>query len=125
MARLFTPAGCRSPRTWRNGFQPNRVTSFAHGGPRSRRCRHCARRRSHVDTPAHRAGRGAQGGTSGDLPKRAIVNIPGVVMVGGGMPIEAAGQQVGAIGVSGAPGGDNDDICAKAGIEAVTADLAF
>lgn len=46
-------------------------------------------------------------------------------MVGGGMPIEAAGQQVGAIGVSGAPGGDNDDICAKAGIEAVTADLAF
>ncbi|WP_246739140.1 GlcG/HbpS family heme-binding protein [Bradyrhizobium aeschynomenes] len=60
-----------------------------------------------------------------DAAERAIVNVPGVVMVGGGMPIEAAGQQVGAIGVSGAPGGDNDDICAKAGIEAVAADIAF
>ncbi len=60
-----------------------------------------------------------------DAPERAIVNVPGVVMVGRGMPIEAAGQQVGGIGVSGAPGSDNDDICAKAGIEAVTADIAF
>ena len=60
-----------------------------------------------------------------DVPERAIVNVPGVVMVGGGMPIEAAGQQIGAIGVSGAPGGGNDDICAKAGIEAITADIAF
>jgi uncharacterized protein GlcG (DUF336 family) len=60
-----------------------------------------------------------------DAPERAIVNVPGVVMVGGGMPIEAAGQQVGAIGVSGAPGGDNDDICARAGIEAIREDLAF
>lgn len=55
----------------------------------------------------------------------AIMNVPGVVMIGGGLPIEAAGQQVGAIGVSGAPGGDNDDICAKAGIAAIEADLAF
>ncbi|WP_316183972.1 MULTISPECIES: heme-binding protein [unclassified Bradyrhizobium] len=60
-----------------------------------------------------------------DAPERAIVNVPSVVMVGGGMPIEAAGQQVGAIGVSGAPGGDNDDICATAGIEAIAADIAF
>lgn len=60
-----------------------------------------------------------------DAPERAIVNVPGVVMVGGGLPIEAGGQQVGAIGVSGAPGGDNDDICGKAGIEAVASDLEF
>lgn len=60
-----------------------------------------------------------------DAAEQAIKNLPGVVMIGGGMPIEAAGQMVGAIGVSGAPGGDNDAICAKAGIDAVEGDLAF
>jgi uncharacterized protein GlcG (DUF336 family) len=55
----------------------------------------------------------------------AIKNLPGVVMIGGGMPIDAAGQMVGAIGVSGAPGGDNDDVCAKAGLAAIEGDLAF
>lgn len=60
-----------------------------------------------------------------DTPERAIVNVPGVVMVGGGLPIEAGGQQVGAIGVSGAPGGDNDELCGKAGIEAISSDIEF
>ncbi|MCE5360821.1 heme-binding protein [Candidatus Igneacidithiobacillus taiwanensis] len=55
----------------------------------------------------------------------AIKNLPGVVMIGGGLPIEAAGQMVGAIGVSGAPGGANDSICAEAGLQAITADLNF
>ncbi|MDY0329722.1 MAG: heme-binding protein [Thiomonas sp.] len=57
--------------------------------------------------------------------EQAIKNLPGVVMIGGGMPIEAAGQMVGALGVSGAPGGANDDICAKAGLDAIEGDLAF
>ena len=60
-----------------------------------------------------------------DAAEQAIKNLPGVVMVGGGLPIDAAGQMVGAIGVSGAPGGDNDDVCAKAGIAAIEGDLAF
>jgi len=63
--------------------------------------------------------------TKPDAAEKAIMSVPGVVMIGGGMPIDAAGQMVGAIGVSGAPGGDNDDICAKAGLAAVEADLAF
>jgi uncharacterized protein GlcG (DUF336 family) len=50
---------------------------------------------------------------------------PGVVMISGGIPITAAGQMVGTIGVSGAPGGENDDVCAKAGIAAIETDLAF
>ena len=33
--------------------------------------------------------------------------------------VEAAGPLVGAIGVSGAPGGDKDEACAKAGIAAI------
>ena len=60
-----------------------------------------------------------------DSPEKGILSLPGVVMIGGGLPIEAAGQMVGAIGVSGAPGGEPDDICAKAGIAAIETDLAF
>jgi len=39
--------------------------------------------------------------------------------------IEAAGSVVGAIAVSGAPGGDADDACAKAGIAAIADALEF
>ena len=63
--------------------------------------------------------------TKPDAAEKGIMNLPGVVMVGGGMPITSAGQLVGAIGVSGAPGGDNDDLCAKAGLAAIDDDLAF
>lgn len=45
--------------------------------------------------------------------------LPDVVAVGGGLPINAKGALVGAIGVSGAPGGDADEGCAKAGIAAI------
>ena len=41
------------------------------------------------------------------------------------MPIESAGALVGAIGVSGAPGGDADDVCARAGVAAIKDDLEF
>jgi len=60
-----------------------------------------------------------------DSPEKGIMTLPGVVMVGGLLPIEAAGQMVGAIGVSGAPGGEADDVCAKAGIAAIEADIEF
>lgn len=49
-----------------------------------------------------------------------IRELPGVVAVGGGIMIRAKGSLVGAIGVSGAPNGDADDACAKAGIAAVS-----
>ena len=51
--------------------------------------------------------------------------IPRVMAVGGGQMIEAGGTLLGAIGVSGAPGGDNDDVCAAAGIKAIGEDLEF
>jgi uncharacterized protein GlcG (DUF336 family) len=63
--------------------------------------------------------------TRPDAAEKAILSQPGVVMIGGGIPITSAGQMVGTIGVSGAPGGDNDDVCAKAGIAVIEADLAF
>ncbi|MBT3953414.1 heme-binding protein [Amylibacter sp.] len=43
--------------------------------------------------------------------------------LGGGVPIEAEGSIVAGIGVSGAPGTDIDDECARAGIAAIEDDL--
>jgi uncharacterized protein GlcG (DUF336 family) len=52
-----------------------------------------------------------------------IRELPGVVAIGGGRAIESAGSIVGAIGISGAPGGEADDACAKAGIAAIADEL--
>ncbi|MBK9245593.1 MAG: heme-binding protein [Burkholderiales bacterium] len=48
---------------------------------------------------------------------------PDVVAVGGGVLIEAGGSIVGGIGVSGAPTGEADELCAKAGIAAIRDDI--
>ena len=56
-------------------------------------------------------------------PQSGIRTLPNVVAIGGGMMSPAKGALVGAIGVSGAPGGDADDVCAKAGIAAISDDL--
>jgi uncharacterized protein GlcG (DUF336 family) len=58
-------------------------------------------------------------------PQAGVRHVTGALMIGGGMLIEAAGSLVGAIGVSGAPGGDQDDLCAAAGIAAIEADISF
>jgi uncharacterized protein GlcG (DUF336 family) len=52
-----------------------------------------------------------------------LKQIPGVVAVGGGVPIKAGNEVIGAIGVSGAPGGEKDEVCALAGIAKVEAAL--
>ena len=54
-----------------------------------------------------------------------VRSLPGVVMLGGGVIIEGGGQMLGAIGVSGAPGGEADEACAKAGIAAIQESLEF
>jgi uncharacterized protein GlcG (DUF336 family) len=59
------------------------------------------------------------------MPQAGLRELPGVVALGGGMLVEAGGSLVGAVGVSGAPGGEADDACAKAGIEAVRDRLEF
>lgn len=45
-----------------------------------------------------------------------LPDIEGFLILGGGMPIRAGDEVVGAIGVDGAPGGHLDDQCAEAGI---------
>jgi uncharacterized protein GlcG (DUF336 family) len=51
--------------------------------------------------------------------------LPHVAMLGGGLMIEAGGTLLGGIGVSGAPGGDKDEECAKAGLDAIRDKLDF
>ena len=56
-------------------------------------------------------------------PQSGIRNRPDVAAVGGGLTIEAGGSLLGGIGVSGAPGGSEDERCAAAGIEAIREDI--
>ena len=49
--------------------------------------------------------------------------IPNVVGVGGGVPIKVGNEIIGGVGVSGAPGGEKDEVCANAGIAKVEAAL--
>lgn len=63
--------------------------------------------------------------TQAGRPSSGVRHLPGVAAVGGGLMIEAGGTLLGAIGVSGAPGGKEDDLCAAAGIAAVRDELDF
>ena len=54
-----------------------------------------------------------------------LTNQPGVTPLVGGMVIQAGGSLLGGIGVAGAPGGDLDEACAKAGLESVRDKLEF
>ena len=56
-------------------------------------------------------------------PSAGIRDIPGVVVLGGGLTISAGGTLLGAVGVSGAPGGHLDDACGNAGIKAIQGSL--
>jgi len=52
-----------------------------------------------------------------------LVSIDKLLVLAGGVPVKAGEETIGAIGVGGAPSGDIDDECARAGIEAVSAKL--
>lgn len=61
--------------------------------------------------------------TESGTPQSGAREIENALMLGGGVPIEAGGSIVGGVGVSGAPDGEADDACARAGIDEVTLDL--
>jgi uncharacterized protein GlcG (DUF336 family) len=54
-----------------------------------------------------------------------LAGLPKVTPLVGGLMIEAGGSLLGGVGVSGAPGGDKDEACAKAGLAAVQDKLEF
>jgi uncharacterized protein GlcG (DUF336 family) len=50
-------------------------------------------------------------------PSTGLRNLPDVIWSGGGgAPIKVGNETIGGVGVSGAPGGTGDDVCAAAGI---------
>jgi len=51
------------------------------------------------------------------------LHLSNIVPAQGALPIKVGEDTIGAIGISGAPGGDKDEACAKAGIDKVAADL--
>ena len=60
----------------------------------------------------------------GDI-RPELNHIDGLIVMDGALPIRAAGSLIGAVGVSGAPGGDKDRACAAAAVSKVEERLEF
>jgi uncharacterized protein GlcG (DUF336 family) len=58
-----------------------------------------------------------------DNPTLGAVHLTGIIAAQGALPIKAGDEVIGAVGVSGAPGGEKDEVCAKAGIDKVADQL--
>ncbi|MGH7031942.1 MAG: GlcG/HbpS family heme-binding protein [Stellaceae bacterium] len=56
-------------------------------------------------------------------PTSGLVHLTGVIAAQGALPIKAGNDVIGAVGVSGSPGGDKDEACAKAGLGKVADQL--
>lgn len=53
----------------------------------------------------------------------SVGKVEKVLLSAGGVPVQASGETIGGVGVSGAPSGETDEICAQAGVDAVEMDL--
>jgi uncharacterized protein GlcG (DUF336 family) len=51
------------------------------------------------------------------------LSLTNITTARGALPIKVGNDTIGAVGVSGAPGGEKDEACAQAGIDKVAADL--
>jgi uncharacterized protein GlcG (DUF336 family) len=72
---------------------------------------------SGIDSGEFRAGRG-------DI-RPELNHMAGLIVMDGALPIRAAGALIGAVGISGAPGGDKDAACAAAALQKVEERLEF
>ena len=54
----------------------------------------------------------------------ALATLPDIAPLAGAVAIKAGDEVVGALGVSGSPGGDKDEACAQAGVASIKDDLA-
>jgi len=57
--------------------------------------------------------------------QQELNHIDGLIVMDGGVKITAAGYNIGAIGVSGAPGGEKDSACAKKALEKFNERIEF
>jgi uncharacterized protein GlcG (DUF336 family) len=58
-----------------------------------------------------------------DNPTSGAVHLSGIVAAQGALPIKIGDEVIGAAGVSGAPGGEKDEACVKAGLDKVADQL--
>jgi uncharacterized protein GlcG (DUF336 family) len=58
-----------------------------------------------------------------DNPALSAVHLTGIIAAQGALPIKVGDDVIGAVGVSGAPGGEKDEACAKAGIDKIADQL--
>ena len=58
-----------------------------------------------------------------DDPTIGLVHLSGVIANQGALPIMVGEEVIGAVGASGAPGGEKDEACVKAGIDKVADQL--
>jgi uncharacterized protein GlcG (DUF336 family) len=58
-----------------------------------------------------------------DNPQLSQIYLTNIIAAQGALPIKAGEDVIGAAGVSGAPGGDKDEACVKAGLDKVADQL--
>jgi uncharacterized protein GlcG (DUF336 family) len=52
-------------------------------------------------------------------PTLGLVNLSNIIAIQGALPIKVGDEVIGAAGASGAPGGEKDEACVKAGLEKI------
>jgi uncharacterized protein GlcG (DUF336 family) len=57
--------------------------------------------------------------------QQELNHIEGIIVMDGGIKIVAGGYNIGAVGVSGAPGGDKDAACARKAIDNLSERIEF
>ncbi len=60
----------------------------------------------------------------GDI-RPELNHMDGIIIMRGGVQISASGSRIGALGISGAPGGEKDEVCALKAIENLEERLQF
>jgi uncharacterized protein GlcG (DUF336 family) len=56
-------------------------------------------------------------------PATPQVHLANVIAAQGALPVKLGEEVIGAVGVSGAPGGDKDEFCSKAGVDKIAEQL--
>ena len=54
-----------------------------------------------------------------DNPQLGLIHLSNVIANQGALPIKVGEETIGAAGASGAPGGEKDEVCVKAGIDKI------
>jgi uncharacterized protein GlcG (DUF336 family) len=74
-----------------------------------------------LGAPRNEDSSGAIASRMGGSPSAGgLAKLPHILLLQGGLVIRGGGEAIAAIGVGGAPGGNLDEACAKAGVDAIS-----